>query len=622
MRIIATIGTFFLMLIWAIVPSIAQGEKWIKKGDDFFNKQDYTTALDLYRQAREANPKNAYANLRLAQCYLLSSSKHAALQYASDAVKYSPKPHSKLYFTLAQAFQIDHQFDSAKFYFIKSDVGNTNKKLVTKRIKECEFGKIYVAHPTDAKVTNAGELVNSVYQDYLPYITADHSRLYFTSRRPDSKGGKKDTDGRYFEDIYTCKNVGGAWAAAENIGAPLNSSIHDACVGLSDDGQTMFVYKGSNGGDVYMSFLEGNNWSSATSMPINTEFFETTACLSPDERTLYFVRKVMDGSRDLYTCSKTTSGNWSKPRKLELSTPYDDDCPFMHPDGKTLYFCSKGHSSMGGYDVFKSEKNENGSWGIPENLGFPINTAGDEVYFVISADGKQGFYASDKEGGLGQQDIYSIRMPVQINSPKLALLKGTVKDEQTNNPIDAQITITDNDSKEVVAQFHSNKKTGEYLVSLPSGRNYGIAVEKKGNLFYSENVFLTAKDGYREIKKEIKLPNASKGSKMILKNIFFDSGQSELKPASTSELLRLVKLLKENPSINIEISGHTDNLGDPVLNQKLSEERAVKVTAFLVSNGIAKNRIKPIGYGSTVPIGSNDDEAGRQRNRRTEFKII
>lgn len=600
----------------------AQEQKYLKKADELFFKQDFNSALDLYKQAWEIDKTNPYSNLRLAQCHLQSRGKNLALQYASDAVKYSVKRNGELFFTLAQAFQINHQFDSAKFYFTKSDAGNLNKKIISKKIIECEFGKKYVSKPTDAKIANAGPLVNSVYQDYLPYITADRSKLYFTSRRPDSQGGKKDVDGRYFEDIYLCNNKGGAWEAPINIGAPLNTAIHDACIGLSDDGQTMFVYKGSNGGDIYSSELKGSRWTSPTIMPINTEFFESTACLSPDERTLFFVRKVMDGSRDIYTCNKTLVGNWSKPRRLEINTAYDDDCPFLHPDGQTLYFCSKGHSSMGGYDVFKSIKNANGGWSPPENLGYPINSAGDDVYFVLTADGKTGFYASDKEGGLGQQDIYSIRMPLQENSPALALLKGTVKDENTNAPLLAEITITDNDSKEVVAKFHSNEKTGEYLVSLPSGRNYGISVEKKGTLFYSENVSLTAKDGFKEINKEVKLSVASKGAKVILKNIFFDSGKIDLQETSLSELQRLVKLLKDNLNISVEIGGHTDNTGEATLNQKLSEERAQKVCTFLVANGIGKNRIKATGYGSSMPLAPNDSEVGRKINRRIEFKII
>jgi outer membrane protein OmpA-like peptidoglycan-associated protein len=333
-------------------------------------------------------------------------------------------------------------------------------------------------------------------------------------------------------------------------------------------------------------------------MPINTEFFESTAGLSPDGRTLYFVKKIGNGNRDIFECSRTMGGTWSKPRKIiGISTEYDDDAPFIHPDGKTLYFSSKGHSSMGGYDIFKSVKTPGGGWSAPENLGYPINTAGDDIYFVLTADGRIGFYASEKEGGFGKQDIYSIRMPVTEKQPELALLKGTVKDASTGKAVDAEITVVDNETKETVGKFNSNASTGEYLISLPSGKNYGVTIEKDDHLFYSENVYLSNKEGYKEIKKEIRLSSAKSGSKVVLKNIFFESGKSEISPQSSTELERLVKVLKDNPSIRIEISGHTDNVGDPKANQSLSELRAQEVMKYLVLNGIDKSRITAKGYG-------------------------
>jgi outer membrane protein OmpA-like peptidoglycan-associated protein len=447
------------------------------------------------------------------------------------------------------------------------------------------------------------------------------SKLYFTSRRP-GFGAKKDIDGASFEDIYISNNKGGAWDTPKNAGSPLNSAGHDACIGISENGQTMFVYKGSNGGDIYTSNLKGEKWTTPVPMPLNTEFFETTACLSPDERTLFFVRKIYTGSRDIYICNRTVGGTWSKPKKMDvINTEFDEDAPFIHPDGKTLYFSSKGHRSMGGYDVFKSTKTATG-WSVPENLGYPINTAGEDVYFVLSADGKIGFYSSDKDEGFGDQDIYSIRMPLSEKEPELALIKGTIKDEATDKGIEADITITDNETKETVAKFSSNSITGEYLVSLPSGRNYGVVIEKEKHLFYSENVFLQSKEGYKEIRKDIKLISAAPGAKVILKNIFFESGKFDLRPESTLELQRLVKLMRENPGIKIEISGHTDNTGDASANQVLSENRAKQVMSYLVSNGIDKSRLTAKGYGSSAPIAPNETEENRKLNRRTEFKIL
>ncbi|MFL5729706.1 MAG: OmpA family protein [Cytophagaceae bacterium] len=612
--------TLFLTLIF--FQCFSQDDKLVKKADKFFMEQNYFAALKVYEQALTQNKKDGYLNYRIARCYLETSPRTKALQFAYNGVKNTPKPTPDMYLTLGEAYHINHLFDSAIYFYTKSDLGNTNKKVVSKLIRECGFGKQYVGNPVNVKITNAGPQVNTEFHEYLPYITADMSKLYFTSRRPGSTGGKKDPEGTAFEDIYISANKGGAWDTPVNPGAPLNGEGHDACVGLSDDGQVMFVYKGSNGGDIYTSELKGSRWKTPEAMSLNTEFFESTAGLSPDGRTLYFVRKVGDGNRDIYECSRTVGGAWSKPRKVTaICTEYDDDAPFIHPDGKTLYFSSKGHSSMGGYDIFKSVKTASG-WSAPENLGYPINTAGDDVYFVLTADGKIGFYASEKEGGFGKQDIYSIRMPVSEKQPELALLKGTVKDATTGKAMEAEITVVDNDTKETVAKFNSNATSGEYLISLPSGKNYGVTIEKEEHLFYSENIFLSSREGYKEIKKEIRLSSAKQGAKVVLKNIFFESGKSEIRPQSTPELQRLIRVMKDNPSIKIEISGHTDNVGDPKANQALSESRAKEVMNYLILNGIDKTRMSAKGYGSSIPLESNDTEEGRKQNRRTEFKIL
>jgi outer membrane protein OmpA-like peptidoglycan-associated protein/Tol biopolymer transport system component len=615
-----TLSLFLFML--AIICCYGQEDKMIKKGDDFFKANNYFSALKIYEKALESDKTNAYLHYKIANCYLETSPKSKALQFAFDAVKYSEKPVSDIYYTLARAYHINHEFNKAIEFYQKSDPGNKNKRIISKLINECGYGKQYVGNPINVKITNAGPLINTPFQEYLPYITADMSKLYFTSRKPGSTGGKKDSFNAYYEDIYVALNKGGAWDTPRNAGSPLNSPIHDACVGLSENGQTMFIYKSDNGGDIYTSELKGEKWTKPVAMPLNTEFFETTACLSPDERTLFFVRKVMTGSRDIYICNRTIGGTWSKPKKMDvINTEFDEDAPFIHPDGKTLFFSSRGHSSMGGYDVFKSTKTEKG-WGPPENLGYPINTAGDDVYFVLSANGKVGFYSSEKDEGFGQHDIYSIRMPVNDNDPELALMTGTIKDESTGKAIEANITITDNETKETIAKFASNSTTGEYLVSLPSGRNYGVTIEKEKHLFYSENVFLMSKEGYKEIRKNITLISAQPGAKVILKNIFFESGKYDLRPESTLELQRLVKLLQENPGIKIEISGHTDNTGDPGANQILSENRAKQVLNYLINNGIDTKRLTAKGYGSLVPIASNDTEDDRKQNRRTEFKIL
>lgn len=602
--------------------SFCQDEKLIKKADKLFEEKNFFQALGMYEQALEQKKTDPYINFRVAQCYFFTSPRTKALKFAADAVANSEAPTSEMYFLLAQSYQVNHNFDKAIENYKKSDPGNKNKRAISKLITECEYGKGYIKNPVDFKISNAGPIVNTQFQEYLPYITPDLSDLYFTSRRTGSTGGKKEYDGLYFEDIYVSQNKGGAWDTPQNMGTPINSDLHDACIGIAPSGETMFIYKSSNGGDIYISQKKGNQWTNPEPLSINTPFFETSACLSPDERTLYFVRaENFKANRDIYYCSRTLGGKWSVPKKLEgINTPFDEDAPFIHPDGKTLYFSSKGHSTMGGFDIFKSEKTASGGWSTPVNLGYPLNTAGEDVYFVLSANGKIGYYSSDKEGGQGRQDLYSVRMPVS-EEPELALLKGTVKDE-TGKPLDADITITDNSSREVIAKFSSNSANGKYMVALPSGKNYGITIEKKGKLFYSENVFLSEKDGYKELKNDVQLQSAKSGATVILKNIFFDSGKSDLRPESTIELQKLVKLLQENPSIKIEVSGHTDNTGNADANLALSKTRAQKVSEYLSSSGIPNNRLIYKGYGSTKPISDNTTEEGRQKNRRTEFKIL
>lgn len=602
--------------------SLAQEDKLIKKGDAFFEQKNYSSALTSYELVLQQDKENPYVNFMIAKCYLLTSPKQRALEYAGVAVRKSEKASNEMLFVYAQALQQNHRWDSAVYYYQKCDPGKTNARTISKYVAECNYGKQYTSNPKNSKITNAGAQVNSQGMDYLPYITSDLSRLYFTSRRAGSTGNKVAEDGLPYEDIYSSDNVGGAWNQAINIGGPLNTDVHDACVGISGDGQTMFVYRGVNGGDIFQSELKGKKWSAAVPLPMNSEFFETAACLSPDERTLFFTRATNAyTNRDLYMCSRTVGGNWSKPVKLSINTEYDEDAPFMHPDGKTLYFSSKGHSSMGGYDVFKSTRTGNNSWSKPENLGSPLNTAGDDIYFVLSADGKIGYYSTNREGGFGKQDLYSIRIPVE-EVPQLALLKGVVKDALTGKPAEASITVTDNTTKEIVARYHSNSESGQYLISLPSGKNYGIAIEKEGHLFYSENITLSNTDGFKEYKQDVTLIEAKAGNKIVLRNIFFDLGKAELRTESAVELAKLVEVLKKNPGLRIEISGHTDNVGDPALNQKLSEDRAKTVLNFLVQNGIASSRLIAKGYGSSQPVSPNTTEEGKQKNRRTEMKIL
>jgi len=626
----------------------------IKEGDSYFDLGEgmYSTALEYYLAANRFNPDNALLNYKIGKSYLNTIEQHKARPYIEKAYLLDSLVAKDIYYMLGQSYQLDYQFDAAiqKYNFYKSRVKKDVKdnlqtlKDLEKKIKECYTGKDLVGNPVNVTIENIGPVLNSVYPDYKPIINADETMLIFTSRRNNTTGGKKDEqDSMYYEDIYISYFADGRWSEPKNPGPPLNSDFHDAAMGLSPDGQKMLVYKGDNGGDIYECVLEGDKWSKPVSLGknINTEKHESSASYSYDGRTIYFVSDKPGGygGKDIYVVKADKKGKWGIPKNLGkvINTPYDEVGVFMHPDGKTLYFSSKGHKTMGGYDVFKSVF-ENNVWSEPVNLGYPINTTDDDVFFSITASGIHAYYSSAKTGGLGGQDIYRIIFndlikPLKKDSGvtakkeitktnQLTLLKGVVLDEKTMQPVAAKIELTDNSKNDIIATFESNSKTGKYLVSLPSGVNYGIAINAPGYLFHSENFDIPASTEYREVVKDILLKKIEVGNIIVLNNIFFDFDKATLRSESTAELDRLVNMLKENTAISIEISGHTDNVGSAAYNKKLSENRAKAVVDYLITKGINKVRLQYAGYGFDKPIGSNDTEEGRQLNRRTEFKII
>ncbi|MBL4654957.1 MAG: OmpA family protein, partial [Bacteroidia bacterium] len=388
---------------------------------------------------------------------------------------------------------------------------------------------------------------------------------------------------------------------------------------------------------------------------INTKHREPSACFSYDGKTIYFVSNKPGGygGRDIYKSTLDKKGKWGKSQNLGavINSPYDEEGIFMQSDGKTFYFSSKGHTTMGGYDIFKSLLVD-GKWTEPENLGYPVNTPDDDVYFVISASGKHGYYASAKKGGVGEKDIYMITFlgpekplvlntednllasitttisealiepVVEVKTSSITILKGVVQDAVTQKVLEAEIEIVDNDIGEVIASFASNSKTGKYLITLPSGKNYGIAVKAEGYLFHSENFDIKLSTEYQEIIKNVDLKRIAVGSNIVLRNIFFDFDKATLRPESKAELLRLIKLLNDVSSMRIEISGHTDSRGSDEYNEKLSHSRAKSVVDYLIKEGIKSSRLEYKGYGESQPLATNDTEEGRQFNRRTEFKIL
>lgn len=641
--------------------------KNIKAGDKFLSADhpNYRLALELFLKANNFNPNNAELNYKIGLCYFKTKKTTEAITHFEKASSLNPRVALDLKFYLAKCYHFEYKFDEAINLLIAfrqtldPQSISEYEKAIEKEINECKTGKELVANPIRVVIENMGKNINSPRPDYSPVVSADRSVLFFTSMRATTTGGKIDESrNQYFEDIYfSVKDSLGNWGEAQNPGKPLNSENHDAVVGISPDGQQIYIYKGESNGDIFTSKLDGNTWQKPESLGknVNSPFHESSASFSYDFLTVYFVSDRIDGygGHDIYKSKKDEKGRWGFAENLggDINTPYEETGIFAHPDGKTFYFSSKGHNTMGGFDIFKITY-ENGKWSAPINLGYPVNTTGDDVFFSVSADGKYGYYSSSKAGGLGSHDIYQIsflgkekelisnnednliafriqgvqekvlEQKVEIDNVNLMILKGTIMDEFTKAPLFATIELTDLTSNKVVATFENNKASGKYLVSLPGGKNYGITVNSDQCLFYSDNVDLTESNGFNEVVKDILLKKIAVGSSVVLKNIFFDSGKSTLKAESEKELENLLKMLNEIPTLKIEISGHTDNVGSATFNKNLSEKRAQAVVDYLVGKGINADRLTFIGYGFDQPKASNDTPEGRQENRRTEFKVL
>ncbi|HET6246037.1 MAG: OmpA family protein [Bacteroidetes bacterium] len=640
----------------------------ISEGDKYFSEgpSRYKIAIDNYLAAQKFNPNNAVLNYKIGKCLLHTIDKTDAIPYLEKAYKLVPDIAEDVRYLLGKAYHLNMEFDVATTHYkaYKDRLTKNQQEellIVNRNLNECINGKDLVANPTRVFLDNLGKTVNSKYPDYGPLISADESVLIFTSRRDNTTGlGIDPYIMEYFEDIYISYNNNGKWSTAVNMGKPINTEEHDATVGLSADGQKMLVYKDDKGdGNIYECELKGDNWSKPQKLSknINSAHHESSACFSPNGKALYFVSNNPDvsiGGRDIFVSYADEKGKWGKSVNLgpTINTKLNEESVFMHPDGKSLYFSSQGHKSMGGYDIFKSVIDEGGKWSTPVNVGYPINTPDDDVFFVLSASGKHGYYSSFRPDGEGEKDIYmitflgpekqlvlntednllaSVAEPVRervieeavvVEAAKITLLKGVISDAMTQIPLEADIELIDNDKNIVLANFKSNNKSGKYLLSLPSGKNYGIAVKVQGYLFHSENFNIPAIADYQEITKDIQMKNVAVGSKIVLKNIFFDFGKFTLRPESTNELERLIKLLNDVPTLKIEISGHTDNRGSAEMNQKLSENRAKTVVEYLINKGIPTSRLEFKGYGLTEPVATNETDEGRQENRRTEFKIL
>lgn len=474
--------------------------------------------------------------------------------------------------------------------------------------------------------------INSPSGDYMPQVSPTGTRLYFTSVR---QGGFDNLDDStrmldFGEDIYFSVLKDNSWSDPQLLPEPINSMGDDFGSAFTGDGQLM-VYvrcgdKESIGNcDLYITQLVGTTWSEPMNMGnvVNSDNWDSQPTISSDGNRIIFTsaRTGGYGGSDLYMAEKNQLGEWGIPQNLggTVNTPFNENSPYLAPDGKTLYYASNGHPGFGGMDIFYCLF-ENGKWSTPINLGAPLNSEGDDTNFSISAEG-MGYFSSSRLDG-DDYEIFTIELPDHLKPKPTVVVQGIVSNFKTQAPLEAVVLIEDINSGELISVNKSNSSSGEYLVVLPAGRDYSVSASSKGFFFYSQSFELPKDTSYQEITLNISLEPIEKGTKVVLNNIFFESGRAELKPISYVELNKAADLLKDNATMIIEIGGHTDNLGSDDLNLALSQKRADAVMEYLKLAGIEEARLKAKGYGETQPIADNSTDDGRAKNRRTEFEIV
>ncbi|MEP6748838.1 MAG: OmpA family protein [Bacteroidota bacterium] len=468
---------------------------------------------------------------------------------------------------------------------------------------------------------NLGDSINTRVSEYFPALTIDSKQLIFTRR---VRGEN--------EDFFETTNKDGSWSMAKPLPGNINTNFNEGAQSISQDGQ-LLVFTGCNfpegygSCDLYFSYLTPEGWSAAENMgsKINTDQWESAPSLSPDKRDLYFASRRFGGygASDIYVSHRQANGQWGEPENLgpEINTIGDEYCPFIHADNQSLYFTSSGHQGYGGDDLFVSRKGADGKWGTPKNLGYPINTIGNEGSLVITTDGTTAYYASNRDDSRGGLDLYTFTLRPDIRPVKTLWVKGKVFDKKTGKGLPSAVELTDLKTKSTISRVQTDE-TGNYLITLPVGKDYAFNVNRRGYLFFSDNFPLSEKLPDSTYHIDIPLQPLEANASIILKNIFFDVNKFDVKSESQVELDNVVKLMKENPTLKIQINGHTDNVGKPADNITLSNNRAKAVVDYITAKGVDAKRLSYQGFGDKVPLADNKTEDGRAKNRRTELKVI
>ncbi len=608
------------------------------QGKTQYDKDNYPDAIKYFQEALSIDANNQDAIYYLALSYRYSDQDEKAISQFQLLEKLNPDYWPWSYYEWGMANLNLRKFEEAIPLFEKFDVKFPNKPENTLNHHKAKYKIRYAKEQVNlqsAKIlmkppVKLSDKINSMYNDYAPVADPTGTKLYFTSRR---KGGisKEDSDAEQGdEDIYFIEKTGEVWGEPKLMPEPINTDKMEGIDFISADGQLIGFTSSRDGGigssDIYLSTLEGNQWTPQVNIGnvVNGDDWDSNSTISSDGNRIILAssRNGGYGHIDLYMTEKNIFGDWGPLMNLGgiINTPQNETNPFLSQDGKTLYFASDGHPGYGSYDIFKTVF-EDGKWTVPVNLGRPLNTPGRDDYFTIGGSGEKGYFSSYDNNGKNS-DIYEIEIPEEMRPQPTVIVEGVVTNAKTKALVGGYVMVEDINTAELIAVSKSNSATGKYLVVLPAGKTYSVSANKEGFFFHSELFDIPATAKFKTIKKDIELKPIEKGAKIVLNNIFFETGKATLTSQSRVELEKAIDLMKTNLSMIIEVGGHTDNVGDDAFNMKLSHERAKSVREYLVSGGIVSERVQAKGYGESNPVATNDTEDGRKSNRRTEFIIL